>query len=260
VAGEERARRILEKELEQKVTLHDDGSMPGMYDLRIGPADKPRMAIECVGAVDASLTEAWNVGPGRGPLELALTGDWIITLTPSARVKAIKRHIQPLLRWLESRGFRDVRVDHELKWRDAALFVELKSLGVTRVSCYRLPGTGTVHLGMEGIGGAVDSLGVAVPGLVGEFLRDSARRDVLRKLQRSGAADRHAFVLVGFAGAPWSVESYLTGDLDQLPVEGPDLPPPATGVWMVSVFGQRGLRWGGRAWRIFEARGEGIDD
>ena len=248
------------KELKRNVVLNDDGSMPGMYDLRIGSADAPEVAVECVGAVDARLTETWNVGPAKGPLELALRGDWTITLVPSARVKAIRQRVEPLLRELEYRGLRDVHVDYELKWHDAALFVEFKSLGITHVSCYRLPGTGKVNLGMEGIGGAVDSRGATVPEWVGEFLRDSARRDVLHKLQQSGARHRHAFMFVTFAGAPWSVESYLTGDLDQLPAEAPDLPSPVTGVWIVSQFGQRGLRWDGDAWRVFEAQGDGIDD
>jgi hypothetical protein len=46
MAGEEWARRILEKELKQNVAVNDDGSMPGMYDLRIGPADAPELAVE----------------------------------------------------------------------------------------------------------------------------------------------------------------------------------------------------------------------
>jgi hypothetical protein len=57
VAGEEWARRILEKELKRNVALNDDGSVPGMYDLRIGSADVTEMAVECVGAVDPILTE-----------------------------------------------------------------------------------------------------------------------------------------------------------------------------------------------------------
>jgi hypothetical protein len=260
MAGEEWARRILEKELKRNVALNDDGSKLGMYDLRVGPADAPVMAVECVGAVDPKLTETWNRGAAEGPLKLALNGDWLLTLTPSARIKAIKQRVEPLLRELEGRGLREVRIDHSLKWHDWALYEALDSLKVARAYCYRLPGTGKVHLGIGGIGGGVDSQGAAVPKWVGEFLRDSARRDVLCKLKRSRATDRHAFVFVSLAGAPWSLESYLTGELDQLPREAPDLPPPITGIWLVSQFGQRGLCWGGGAWRLFEARGEGIED
>ncbi len=115
---------------------------------------------------------------------------------------------------------------------------------------------------MTGTGGAADSQGTAVPGWVGQFLRDPAREDVLRKLQRSDAAERHAFIFVVLGGAPWPVDDYVnfTEELDQLPTEAPNLPPPVTGVWIVGQFGQKGLRWNGSAWRRFEARGEGIED
>lgn len=260
MAGEEWARRILQKELERSVVINDDGSKPGMYDLRIGPADAPEMSVECVGAVDPILTETWNVGRAKGPLKLGITGDWSITLGPRARIKAIKQRVEPLLRELEGRGLRDLPVAYTPKGHDPALFEELESLDVVHAFCYRLPGTGEVHLGVEVIGGAVDPQSTEVPQWVSEFLRDADRRDVLRKLRRSGATDRHAFVLVSFAGVPWLVESYLTGGLAQLPVEAPGLSHPITGVWVVSELGRRGLHWDGGGWRLFEARGEGIDD
>ena len=224
MAGEEWARRIVEKELKRNVVINDDGSRPGMYDLRIGAADAPEIAIECVGAVDPIRTETWNVGPAKGPVELEIMSDWSIALAPGAKVKAIRQRVELLLRELEGRGLRDARVGHVLKWHDAALFEELESLGVTHASCYRLPGTGKVYFGMEGIGGAVDSWGAAVPEWAGEFLRDPVCRDVFCKLQRSGATDRHVIVLVSFAGAPWPVESYSMGEHDELPAEAPDLP------------------------------------
>ncbi len=114
---------------------------------------------------------------------------------------------------------------------------------------------------MTGTGGAADSQGTAVPGWVGQFLRNPDREDVLRKLQRSDAAERHAFIFDVLGGAPWPVEYYLnfTEGLDQLPTEAPNLPQPVTGVWIVGEYGQKGLRWDGSAWRRFEARGEGIE-
>src|SRR5215210_1726771 len=240
MAGEEEwARRIVQKELRRSVVVNDDGSRPGMYDLRIGPADAPELAVECVGAVDPTRVETWNVGPARGPLELALRGDWLITLTPSARIKDIKKRLAPLLRELEDRGLSRFSVDRLPRWRDASLFEELESLGVEYGSCLRLPGKGKVSLSMTGTGGGVDTQGTAVPGWVGQFLRDPAREDVLCKLQRSGATDRHAFVLVDLGGAPWPVDYYFnfTKELDQLPTEAPNLPPPVTGVWIVGVYG-----------------------
>ena len=68
------AQKIVQDELQESVVVHDNNSRPGMYDLLIGPAESPAIAIECVGAVDRVRTETWNVGPARGPLTLALRG------------------------------------------------------------------------------------------------------------------------------------------------------------------------------------------
>lgn len=259
MAGEELARRIVEKELRRTVVINDDGSAPGMYDLRVGPADAPEFAIECVGAVDQIYTETWNVGPARGPLQLPVKGDWIVKIAPSARVKAVKKGVEQLLQELESRGLYDVYVDYRLEWHDAELFRKFDSLGITYALCYSRQGGGKAHLTMPGTGGAVDHQGRALPGWVGEFLRDPSRQDVLSKLQRAGAPERHAFLIVTFMGAPWEVESYLTGGLDHLPNQAPVLPPPVTGVWILQGMGHKGIRWDGRIWRLFEARGEGIE-
>ena len=147
------------------------------------------------------------------------------------------------------------------RWYDTSLFEKLKSLGVVSGSCFRLLGTGKVSLMMSGTGGAVDSQGTAVPGWVGQFLRDPDQEDVLGKLQRSDAVERHAFIFVVLGGVPWPVAYYLnfTEELDQLPTEAPNLPQPVTGVWIAGLFGQKGVRWDGSAWCRFEARGEGIE-
>lgn len=261
MAGEEWARRIVEKELKRSVVINDDGSRPSMYDLRIGPADAPELAIECVSAHDPTRTETWNVGPAQGPLQLALQGDWTIVHTPSARIKAIKKRLEPLLREVESQRITRFSVDRMLRGRGTPVFEELESLGVLSGSCYRLPGTGKVSLMMPGNGGAVDTQGTAVPAWVGQFLRDPDREDVLHKLRLSGAAERHAFIFGVLGGTPWEVDYYLNfaEELNHLPTQAPNLPQPVTGVWIVGQFGQKGLRWNGSAWRRFEARGEGID-
>lgn len=259
MAGEEWARRIVQKELKRKVELHDDGSKPGMYDLRIGLLNEPEVAIECVGAVDRAFTETWNVGPAKGALEISVKGDWIITINREARVKVIKQHIESLLQEVEARGIEDLRVDYHLRWQDEPLFVKLTELGITHASRYRVTGSGKVHFGMPGIGGAVDEQGNSVPEWIGSFLRNPAYQDVLSKLQRSGAPERHVFVLVSLAGTPWSVESYLTGSLHFTPSQPPDLPEQVTGVWVASELGQKGLRWDGTAWQLFRTRGEDID-
>jgi hypothetical protein len=261
MAGEEWARRIIENELGRSVALNDDNSKAGMYDLRIGATDTPEIAIECVGVVDSILTETWNIGPAKGPLYRPLAGDWTVTISRGARVKVIKQKIGSLLQELEMRGLYDVRADHWLKWREMWLFDALEALGIEWASCYQLEGTGKVDLTMSGTGGAVDDTGSAVPGWISDFLRAPARSDVLEKLGRSGAESCHVFALVTLAAAPWSVESYLIGGIEKLPLQQPDLPTPVNEVWIVHVhgFGQRGLRWNGEVWRSFKARGEDIE-
>lgn len=259
-ASEEFARRIVERELKRPVVINDDNNAPGMYDLRVGPADAPEVAIECVGAVDQTYTETWNIGPARGPLHLSVKGDWTVEIAPTSRVNAVKKGLEQLLQELEARGLYNVYVDYRLEWQDAELFGKFDSLKITHALCYSPQGTGKVYLGMPGAGGAVDDQGRAVPEWVGEFLRDASRQDVLSKLQRSGAPDRHAFLIASLMGTPWEVESYLIGDLDHLPSRAPDLPSPVTGVWIVSGMGQKGIRWDGNSWQFFDARREGIND
>lgn len=255
MAGEEWARQIIERELGQPVVKNDDGSLPGMYDLRIGPAAAPLFAIECVGAVDTTFTETWNVGPAKGPLKIAIAGDWNVELAPTARVKRVKQHLERVLQDLEAQGIYNLNIDYHLKWSHRALFEEFESLGITHASCYRTSGAGTVHLGMAGTGGAVSNEGIEVPKWIGDFLRHPVREDVLSKLKSSGAKENHAFVIAELHGAPWPVESYLMGGAPGLvPTEQPDLPPTVTAVWIISTYGGKGLHWDGKSWRLFDAR------
>ena len=194
------AQQIIGKELNCPVVVHDDGSQPSMYDLRIGAVNAPDVAIECVGAVDPVSTETWNVGPGKGSLRLKLKGDWRIHIARNARVRAIRKRIEPILRNLEERGVGRVSVGHLLKVNDIQLLQELESLGIRTASCIRMPGTGQLDWSMEGTGGAVDSAGSALPQWIEEFLCDPEREDVLFKLRHTGAQERWVFVPVALRG------------------------------------------------------------
>lgn len=124
------------KELGRTVVINDDGSAPGMYDLRVGSADAPEVAIECVGAVDPTYTETWNAGPAKGALQFSISGDWIVEIAPAARVKTVKQHLEQLLQGLEARDIYRVNVDWELEWSDPSLFNSLNSINITHASCY----------------------------------------------------------------------------------------------------------------------------
>ena len=250
------AQRVIEEELRRAVDLHDDQSKPSMFDLRVGPVDAPEIAIECIGAVDPVRTETWNIGPAKGPLHLDLEGDWMVSLVRTARIKKLEARLEPILRRCERIGLiENLRVDWEMKRRQPELFAELWDLGIEWASCHRSPGRGEVHLEMEGIGGAGDTQGTAIPLWIRDFLEAPERTDVLYKLARSGAAECQAFVIVEFGGATFSVESYLEGSLDFLPPAPPILPAPVIGVWLISTLSRNrmGVRWTGTNWKHFSA-------
>lgn len=256
---ENRARLVIEREIQRPVVLHDDGSAAGQYDLRVGARTAPQIAIECVGAVDPIRTETWNVGPAHGPQSLAVAGDWHVRLRPRAKVKPIRMRIEALLRRCETQGYSGfIPVDSRLRRANPELFSALKSLSVSSVHCIRASGTGKVHLGMTGIGGSVDTTDQAVPGWLTKFLLNPERADVLLKLKKSGAAECHVFIPVSFGGVPWNVESYLGSAIELLPMGAPDLPGPVTAAWI--TYGVNGLRWDGASWRKFDADIPAVDE
>jgi hypothetical protein len=256
VTAERWAQQIIEKELNCPVVVHDDGSQPSMYDLRIGAAGAPEVAIECVRAVDSVGTATWNVGPGKGPLHLGVKGDWMITIARDAHIRTIRQRIEPILRDLEKRDVLRVSEGILSKRRDYRLLEELESLRIQNASCLSMPGTGRVYWTMEGSGGGIDSAGSTLPQWIEEFLHDPEREDVLFKLRHTGAQERWVFVPVALGGAPWSVESYLMGEFECLPATGPNLPSPVTGIWVASTHGAHGVRWDSAGWRLFRTSEE----
>lgn len=250
-AFEEYARQILQRELGRVVVIHDDGRKPGMYDLRVGTEHAPDIAIECTAAVDPVRTATWNVGPAEGSLMLESTSDWYLVLKPHAQVKKARRQLREVVRLCEAAGINGrVEVDWSLKRYHPDVFAALDALRIDSIGRY--DGTGTVRFGMTGIGGAVDTHGEAIPGWIEEFLRAPARKDVIDKLERSSAVQRHVFVGVDLGGVPWPVESYLGDRTDHLPERSPVLPPPIDAVWI--MYGERGLHWDGQEWRFFDSR------
>ena len=175
----------------------------------------------------------------------------MITITPVTRIRKLLRRLGPLLRDLEERDVGRVSVRRLFDGHDDQLLEELENLGVQYAARLRTPGTGQLHWTMEGSGGAIDSEGRVLPGWIVEELLDPRREDVLSKLGRTSAPERWVFVPVVSGGAPWSVESYLNGELEYLPPRGPNLPPPVTGIWVTLTYGQRGVRWDGAGWRFF---------
>jgi hypothetical protein len=85
---------------------------------------------------------------------------------------------------------------------------------------------------------------------------DPHQSDVLSKLARSGASERHAFILVpGFSIAPFGVVDMLwRGADDVVPTTAPNLPHQVTHVWLMAFWTVgSGLRWSPESgWERFE--------
>jgi hypothetical protein len=242
----------VQRTLGRTVEQHDDNTHPGMYDLRIGPVDRPEIAIECVGAVDRKFTEAWNVGCAKGPWNLSVQGDWDVGVSQTFRFRHLEKGLTDLLRELEMRGIWTARADHVLRHTDPDLYGRMQLLKVTDAFGYRTAGSGKVTFSLPGRGGAVDTCGSSVAPWLGSYLREPGQADVLAKLMQSGAPERHVFLFVEVHGAPWPVESYLFRKIVRVPSSAPDLPETVTAAWIAPTSGEHGLYWDRCNWSIID--------
>lgn len=78
-----------------------------------------------------------------------------------------------------------------------------------------------------------------------EWIPDPIRGDNIHKLIRSGASERHLFVLLpGFNSAPLEVNDLLIEPNAPLPATAPVLPSEITHVWTMSTWDNGdGFRW-----------------
>jgi hypothetical protein len=98
--------------------------------------------------------------------------------------------------------------------------------------------------------------GDALAEWVGGWLRQSIRGDNLTKLRRSGADERHMFILLpSMADVEFRVTELFMRSDAPLPSVPPDLPPEVTHVWVISVWGHSGMRWSPESgWESFATR------
>lgn len=259
--GEEQwARTIIHDALAVPVEQHDDGSAPGMYDLDVMYPDRPWAAVEIVAAADAESIQTWKLMNGRGEgrrwVVDGLQGGWLVTILPSASAKGLWKRLPPLLAELESQGVRRL-TDEDLADEVA------DELGVIDAwqSGTDYPGSiyVTIEIPAERSGGVVPDTGNALAAWIGQFLLEPGQGDVLRKLGRSSAPEKHAFVIVpGLTTAPFGVADLLLRSEAPVPVEPPMLPSPVTCVWTVSTWNSGGgFRWSpDDGWQTFRKPSE----
>jgi hypothetical protein len=224
------------------VEQHDDGSRPGMHDLTIRYPTRAAAAVEISAAAAPESVELWklmndNQG-GRWHVE-GLRGGWLVAVLPSARQKRLQTELPSLLSGLEAAGIRDLQpdVDHGLPWSKVA--DDLRVASARQSAGTQFPGSVylTIKEPIDRRAGFISPGSEAIVAWVGEFLGSPKQADVLLKLKRSGAEERHAFVLVpGFSIAPFPVAELLIRDDPPLPGASPLLPEEVTHVWIAGTW------------------------
>lgn len=231
------------------ITQHDDGSKPGMYDLKIVYPSGLTGAVEVTAAADAPRVGLWREVRKRAVLrqEPSLAGGSLVRILPSARVRELGRQLPNLLLELEREGRKVIRGAEASTDRQEAL---AGTLGVIEAlqsttdrpgSIYVMPPEGSP----EQMGGYSPLTGDPLAVWLGDWLADERRADNVRKLINSYADERHMFVLVpGFTLAPFSVIDLLISPNAALPTIPPLLPTGVTHVWTMSYWDSGdGFRW-----------------
>ena len=255
---EEAALSMIALALDTPVIQNDDGTAEGMHDLAICYPDGAWGAVEVTSAADGDSIAVWNLLNGRDRwIDSRLAGGWSVVLSPLAPRRLLKREIPALLQELETSGRTYLRPS----CTQNAVGVEAHGLKLGILYAFQggtdFPGSiyPTVDQGEERSGGCVDERSSdAVAGWVGPFLSDNKHSDVLAKLARSGADERHAFLIVpGMSTVDFSVNYALIRTDPVLPTFAPVLPVEVTNVWVVSTSKNGcGLRWSPDGWSTFE--------
>jgi hypothetical protein len=241
---------VIAETLGVPVVQHDDGSRASMHDLSIVYPRRAPGAVEVTTATDGqtiALRKSLNRPAGRW-IEPDLEGGWVIEVAPGASGKRIRRELPDLLRDLEAGGVRDLVVS---PWRppSAGSEAQAESLGITSMHQVGTGYPGSIYSLIDEPadrrGGWMAPTGDALAAWAGDFLAGGARRDVCSKLERSGASERHAVVILpGSTFAQFDVTNLLMDDHAPLPTVDPDMPAAITHIWLMSTWSSGlGMRW-----------------
>jgi hypothetical protein len=240
--------RCISAVLGVEVEVHDDGSSAGMHDLSILYPDRPPGAVEVTAAADQLMIETWILATrgGRWIVE-GIEGGWGVSFPKGASVQRLRAELPDFLRELEALGVQ--AVDPETRWEPGPHDPRAASLGISHLYQGGTSFPGCVYLlpqqESERTGGAVPTEGGPLLEWIADWLARPDQAHNLEKLARSGAEERHIFlILPGFAEARFPVVGYLTEDDAYPPTADPDLPPEVTHVWIASTWaGGHGMRW-----------------
>jgi len=230
---------------EAVVEQYDDGSRPGMHDLRIRYPDGRTGAAEVTRGVHSDATALWRIigNPGRW-IDPSIRGGWAVSVRPAARGKLLRNHLPALLRDLEADGITGADDSGSDQISRA-----LRRLGIEDVHQSGTDFPGSIYpvmsLPSDQTGGWVPVTGEPLAVWLREWILAPRRSDNLAKLWHSGAEERHLFIVVdGFGDVPFEVTDLLIRDDAPLPGAELVLPPELTHVWVMSTWDSgHGVRW-----------------
>jgi hypothetical protein len=238
------AARVVSRCTGAQVVIQDDGSSYMKPDLRIEYADRPPGIVECVQDMDREYgsTYASLLKHGeRIPMVVELPDTdriWWASLAGGAQVKLVRARIAGVIGQLSERLGDDLPgmmtpIDRLPSTEEVAA---LEALGIAEIGSRALVDGETAEINLHPVGA---SGGTTVPSSdsldwIRSFLCGPDTADVRKKLNGSGASERHAFIFASYT-SPWAAYHLLSRGLTELPPDRPDLPNEITHLWLWTV-------------------------
>ncbi|MBB2943292.1 hypothetical protein FB565_003005 [Actinoplanes lutulentus] len=193
------AARVIARLTGERVVIQDDNSIQSMADVRIEYGDRPTAFVEIVSDVDPDYAQLHQlVFRGQEMGSPSLGRIWYVTVSKLAKLKSLKPALEAFLRRLEDAGvfLELVQPDGSLAQSPVEELRQLNGLGVVQL-CSRLPQPDEepkILLYPQGVGGLAEQDWQTFITWLAGFLSAPGQADVRKKLEQTGAVERHAFV------------------------------------------------------------------
>jgi hypothetical protein len=227
-ADEELAKRVIQLALRVPVIRHDDRAGTSKYDLKILYPGGRLGAAEVVSTRDQDRMSLTSAAGKRGYTRCGeLTRLWIVSAFPGTNIRKNAKGIRALLAVLEQ-----VKADSLSRADRHPLTTIMLDLGID--SCWSSAPTAKHPPGFyvtpDALGAWVGD-GESVRKFCEEFLADEKQADVLAKLRRAEADERHAVIILTVD----ELGPFTAVDDGALPTSMPVLPPEVDWLWAIGL-------------------------
>jgi hypothetical protein len=243
-ADELLVRRAIAAALSVPVRRRDTGSGEAVHDLEICYPDGRLGAVEVVSTRDRRAEMLTHAVVQRGHVAVRrLRRSWLVVVPPTTRLRDVEGDLPGFLATLEAAGIKRVRRGEWGRWRR-----EMNRLGLqTCTSNEPSPTAGPGYRFLSAPRGAFEQQINKAVERCEHFLSEPAQRDVIDKLRRADASERHAAVVVN---ETWLDVFDQIRQGTTLPTAAPSLPDDIDGLWILALWGgpTRGVFWINSSW------------